>query len=245
MGYNVEAYWSRVGREVGDRSAENVVAGDDNPFYRYKRQKFLRTFLHRMPFTGQRVLEIGCGPGGNLAEIAHQFRPAALIGADISPVMVDLARRRLGDAASIHHIDGATLPFADRSVDLSFTVTVLQHNVDGARLTALVAEIARVTASQIVLMEDVGHGALHGGGTFVARRVEVYRDLLGSHGFTMRAHRLLGTRVSHRMHRFSRGFWPTGLAYGLLSITQPVTRVLDRFAPERGGFAQMVFERRP
>jgi hypothetical protein len=53
-------------------------------------------------------------------------------------------------------IDGTHLPFEDRSIDLSFTVTVPQHVTDAAMLEALVKDICRVTRDTVVIMEDIG-----------------------------------------------------------------------------------------
>ena len=40
--YHPEKYWSEVGERIESREdAHNVIAGDDEPFYRYKREKFL------------------------------------------------------------------------------------------------------------------------------------------------------------------------------------------------------------
>jgi ubiquinone/menaquinone biosynthesis C-methylase UbiE len=58
--------------------------------------------------------------------------------------------------ASFESIDGTHLPFEDRSIDLSFTVTVLQHVTDAAMLEALVKDICRVTRDTVVIMEDIG-----------------------------------------------------------------------------------------
>ena len=42
--YDPEVYWSRVAGEI-EKRGENYVAGDDNPYFRYKRQRFLKKFL--------------------------------------------------------------------------------------------------------------------------------------------------------------------------------------------------------
>jgi S-adenosylmethionine-diacylgycerolhomoserine-N-methlytransferase len=46
-------------------------------------------------FAPRRVLEIGCGTGRNLAELARRFPQAQLYGVDLSADMLDRARRRL------------------------------------------------------------------------------------------------------------------------------------------------------
>jgi len=64
MPYHVESYWSRVADEIRKRGPGNYVAGDDDPYYRYKRSKFLQRFLSALDVAGRTVLELGCGPGG-------------------------------------------------------------------------------------------------------------------------------------------------------------------------------------
>ena len=84
--YHPESYWSDVAKRIKSREGRNVVAGDDEPFYRYKRMRFLE-MLKAVNFEGKSVLEIGNGPGGNLKEIS-QLKPARLVGADISAEMI-------------------------------------------------------------------------------------------------------------------------------------------------------------
>ena len=40
--YKPEKYWSQVAERIEDRESNNVIAGDDEPFYRYKRAEFLK-----------------------------------------------------------------------------------------------------------------------------------------------------------------------------------------------------------
>jgi hypothetical protein len=47
MAYQVESYWSCVADEIRKRASGRYVAGDDDPYYRYKRAKFLSRFLSR------------------------------------------------------------------------------------------------------------------------------------------------------------------------------------------------------
>lgn len=35
--YDDEDYWSKVGKEIEERGEGNIIAGDDEPFYEYKR----------------------------------------------------------------------------------------------------------------------------------------------------------------------------------------------------------------
>ncbi len=53
---------------------------------------------------GGRVLEIGCGTGRNLIVAARRYRDARLYGFDISPVMLETARRSVARAGLQHQI---------------------------------------------------------------------------------------------------------------------------------------------
>ena len=255
--YDVESYWSRVAREIANRGPGNLVAGDDNPFFRYKRKKFVKRFLQTIDFSSKVVLEVGCGPGGNLLEIAQHRSPKKLIGADISQTMIEIATENLAShsvPAELHKIDGVSLPFADRSIDLSYTVTVLQHNTDGAALKALVREICRVTKGTIVLIEDTGHQGLSGTGSFVARQSDVYKSLLSENDFENTECSYLNTRISYLgwalvselfLSKNHKEGEPIGVVPQMIvSAILPLSRVLDDFFVEKKGLTKMVFNRR-
>lgn len=256
MPYHVESYWSRVADEIRKRGPGNYVAGDDDPYYRYKRSKFLQRFLSALDVAGRTVLELGCGPGGNLLELARQG-PAALIGVDIAPSMLALAAQTLNEArvrVELKKTDGQRLPVDDHNVDLAFTVTVLQHNVDPAMLSRMVAELCRVTTGQIVSMEDTGtDGSAAEGATFIARPVEAYRTEFARYGFRLATATYLNTRVSRRARGIlcrrlipssHREGQPLGFAYRtLLKSALAITRHLDDARPDTRDLTKMVFVR--
>jgi SAM-dependent methyltransferase len=152
--YNAAEHWSEVAAKAGGRdTGGRLVAGDDAPYYRYKRRLFVEKFLSRIPIENEAVLEVGCGPGGNLAEMLPR-RPRRLVGCDVAPAMVDAARREQGaNGAEVSLIDGTSLPFADEEFDISLTVTVLMHNPED-RKDQLIHEMCRVTKSRIYIVED-------------------------------------------------------------------------------------------
>src|SRR6266851_4668811 len=92
INYDPESHWSRVGQEIKNRRYESYLAGDDNPYLRYKRNKFIKLFLNTIDFQSKVTLEIGCGPGGNLLHIARRHFPMKLIGVDISQTMIEIAK---------------------------------------------------------------------------------------------------------------------------------------------------------
>lgn len=88
--YNPETYWDTVAENINARQGLKLIAGDDEPYYRYKRRRFLE-LLNTINFADKTVLEIGSGPGGNLDFI---FRKGCnkITGVDISQQMVLLSK---------------------------------------------------------------------------------------------------------------------------------------------------------
>ena len=191
--YDPEVYWSRVAQEIQKRG-ENVIAGDDNPYYRYKRRKFLKSFLDTIDFQSKNVLEVGCGPGGNLRHIAAHHAPKRIFGADISAMMLEVAAKNLSPYnVNLVKIDGARLPYRDQEMDVSLTVTVLQHNSDENTFKSLAKELARVTKETIVIMEDIGSGQSETG-EWILRPVDTYVSEFAQCGFALSYLRFLNTR---------------------------------------------------
>lgn len=95
------------------------------------------------------VLDFGCGTGALAARLLESHLPetARYVGFDVSPRMVEIARRRLarfGDRADIRVIDGVMpLPFAGRSFDRVVATYVLDLLTREAA-EAFVRETARV-----------------------------------------------------------------------------------------------------
>ncbi len=129
--YHPEDYWTEVGERIETREGgDNVIAGDDEPYYRYKRDRFL-SLLQEVNFKDKTVLEIGCGPGGNLSEILAS-NPKKLIGVDISSQMVKLAKKNLPSSVEVLKINGTELPFEEKTFDPVFTATILQQNTSNS-----------------------------------------------------------------------------------------------------------------
>ncbi|MFI2713563.1 class I SAM-dependent methyltransferase [Micromonospora sp. NPDC018662] len=102
---------------------------------------------------GRRILDAGCG-AGPLSE-ALRARGAVVTGFDGSPAMVELARRRLGDDATLLVADlGTPLPFADGVFDDVVASLVLHYLEDW---TGPLAEVRRVLRPGGRLLLSVNH----------------------------------------------------------------------------------------
>ena len=94
---------------------------------------------------GERVLDVGCGPGDVLVALSSDVGPSGTaIGVDQSEAMLRVAQSRAGvagSAAEFRRGNAAALEFADDSFDACRAERVLQWLSDPA---AAVAELARV-----------------------------------------------------------------------------------------------------
>ena len=122
-----------------DGFAEGYTAVNDNGLVHayYERPAMLAL---AGDVAGRRILDAGCGAGALLAALRE--RGADVSGIDKSAVMLELARRRLGDVADLRVTElGSTLPFPDGTFD-DVTASLVLHYLEdwGPAL----AEIRRV-----------------------------------------------------------------------------------------------------
>ena len=105
-----------------------------------RRRSLARAELAAAP--GERILDVGCGPGYYCAELADEVgSDGSIVGVDASAPMLALARRRCeGRAVTFHQSDVLSLPVEDEDFDAALCVQVLEYVEDA---TAVLAEIRR------------------------------------------------------------------------------------------------------
>lgn len=100
------------------------------------------------------VLDFGCGSGGNVVVLAARgFR---VIGMDISPHLIALARKRLNDAnleARLEVGSAYETGLPDESVDVIFCIALI-HHLDIARVVEEMTRIL-VKGGVVILQEPV------------------------------------------------------------------------------------------
>ena len=103
-----------------------------------------------------RVLDVACGTGRTLHQLAVAHPELRLYGVDLSPAYVRLARRRLADLAEIAlAVENAeALPFADAAFDV-VTSVYLFHELPRNTRRAVAREMLRVVRpGGLVVIED-------------------------------------------------------------------------------------------
>jgi arsenite methyltransferase len=96
-----------------------------------RRRRLVGAALGAAP--GERVLDVGCGPGFYVAELCEQVgATGSVVGVDASPQTLALARRRTQgqDNVALSQADVTALPVTDASFDRALSVQVLEYVTD-------------------------------------------------------------------------------------------------------------------
>lgn len=163
---------SRVYHRAADgrRVPGGTLIGDARAYDRLSHRILLGSFFEGIAADiganvagGERVLEVGCGPGHLAIRMARQLG-LDVTGLDLDPDMIDVARENVARAAGddgrkLTFVVGdvASQPFLDGSFDLVVSTLSMHHWEDAS---AGLAEIGRVLApGGRALIWDIRRGA--------------------------------------------------------------------------------------
>jgi arsenite methyltransferase len=107
-----------------------------------RRRRLVREALAAQP--GERILDVGCGPGFYVTELLDQVGPdGSVVGVDGSPQMIAVAQQRSGGRENVefHLADAVALPVGDEEFDAALSVQVLEYVADA---TTALTEMHRV-----------------------------------------------------------------------------------------------------
>ena len=122
-------------------ATRQLVAVYQTPDVQAQREQVLHSLR---PSRGERVLDVGSGPGLLACEIAAQVAPGgAVAGVDISQPLLAWAPEHTAPSLPVdyRHADATQLPFADASFDAVVSTQVLEYVGD---VDAAIAEMSRV-----------------------------------------------------------------------------------------------------
>jgi SAM-dependent methyltransferase len=143
----------RETKAIAERYARRAVADRYSPLRPdvwqtlHERQRALLALFARLGWTDlsdRRLLEVGCGSGGNLLELLRLgFAPQHLSGVELLPERYAQARQVLPDALSLHTGDALQLDLPAASQDAVFVSTVFSSLLDDAFQQRLAAAMWR------------------------------------------------------------------------------------------------------
>ncbi len=246
--YIPEEYWTEVAERIEKRNDNRTTAGDDEPFYTYKRNNFLKLLL-TLNIQDKSILEVGCGPGGNL-EILKKLKPQKLAGVDISQKMIDLAKTRCSSTIELTQINGSDIPYKNNTFDTVFTATVLQHITDDNILKSLIKSMSEVSKENIIIFErietkrKIGHSN-------IGRTITEYKNLFSACNFKLTRVTYININASYYMAGIIRkvfnqkshkeGERETHATKVLQKILLPITKVLDGIWKAKRDLAKLEF----
>jgi arsenite methyltransferase len=124
-----------------------------------RRRALVHEALNAQP--GERILDVGCGPGFYVAETLDRVGPGgSVVGVDTSAPMLAIARKRVAGRENVELREGAAtaLPVDDASFDAALSVQVFEYIPETA---AALAELRRVVRpGGRILIWDVDWGTL-------------------------------------------------------------------------------------
>lgn len=140
----ISARYERRKNIPGDRYARLNPAV--NAMVQERQRALLSLFaqLGIADLAGTRVLEVGCGSGGNLLELIQLgAQPQNLVGNELLPDRAEMARHALPQAVRLLPGDATQLGFEDASFDIVYQSTVFSSILDDGLQERLAAAMWR------------------------------------------------------------------------------------------------------
>jgi SAM-dependent methyltransferase len=110
----------------------------------------LEAALGRVEGAPARILDLGTGTGAGAIWLAERFPDARVAGADVSPGMIEVARRELPgelrDRVELTVADATDLPYADGEFDLITQISVPAFFAGTARVLAPAGHLVVVSS---------------------------------------------------------------------------------------------------
>ena len=106
-----------------------LASSYDRRHHRYT-QRTLHRALEALTLSGEeRVLDVGCGTGEFEQLVRERYPQARLVGIDVTPQMLEVARGKFRDVPEITFLrmEAEALPFAPGSFDVVVSCNMLHH----------------------------------------------------------------------------------------------------------------------
>ena len=121
----------------------------DRPLFQFWMRRFYQPVLE---LVGRgKVLDVSCGTGEFLRELATKKEKRTLFGIDLSPHMIAKARIKLGKKIHLQTANVHQLPFPDNSFDYVVSTESFHHYYDQSQALAEMKRVAKIGGRVIVV----------------------------------------------------------------------------------------------
>lgn len=154
--WQTDGYFSEHSAEIYELGVELLFRGTADVMRRQVIPPITKLVREMGGAEKVKLLDIGCGTGRTLHQIARTHPKMRLHGADLSPAYIKLARKRLLDLeeVSLAVENGEALPWADDTFDV-VTSTYMFHELPRNARRNVVREMFRVVRpGGLVVVED-------------------------------------------------------------------------------------------
>lgn len=161
--YNRSRSWEEIRERIRDATPEGLASLDQlNTGGLFASRTLAKLARIRR---GERVLDVGCGPGGASRVLAGEMG-AMVTGIDLSPSLIKLAKRLSelsGIPVDFQVADAVELPFGDASFDVVWTQHAAPNIEDKPRLYAEMRRVVRQGGRMAMhdLVQGPNPGPLH------------------------------------------------------------------------------------
>lgn len=111
-------------RDKFNKQASNYDTGYDG---KHARGVYDNVLLKLHQFRFNKLLDVGCGTGNLLSRIRLEYDDVEIAGVDLSPDMLEIARKKLGDKVNLRVGDSEDLPFPDDNFDMIICTDSFHH----------------------------------------------------------------------------------------------------------------------
>ncbi len=176
------------------------------PFDIYRKDKLIKLLNLRQLAEGRSVLEIGCGVGDLLKEIAR-YNPKELYGVDSSEKMVAYSREYLKEEkVDVQVANVFRLPFPEKSFDLVVVMSEFQYVPDDGQVERLMYEVCRVARQWVILVEETSPEETVKE-NLIARTIEQYKTEMKKKRFYLRKVDILDIAATSYVYTSRRNPW--------------------------------------
>jgi SAM-dependent methyltransferase len=149
--------------------------------------------------SGTSLLDCGCGPGTITLGLAEAVAPGQVVGVDLEPSMIELARsyaeKRQVSNVQFEVADIRELPFPDGSFDAVFTCSVLEHLGDPLVALQEIGRVLRVGGLVGVASADWSDPLISPPDESVSQFFELFERGFRRHGGSLNRGRHLGSTL--------------------------------------------------